>query len=195
MRKKRILIDAGHGGRNLGCEIPNYGYESAYTLEIANRILLLAQADKYMELEVSRFGDQYLSLSERWEMAADMDADLAISLHVDSFAPNGYPDPRAHGAWSVFKNGDTERLVRTMQRRRPAQLVGTIGGSYRAVAKDGRTGRAYNVLTGYHCPAVLTEMFFATNPDDVEFARSREGKATIASWLYSCIAEYCYFTK
>ena len=90
-----VVIDAGHGGKDAGC-VSKDGrtYEKNLTLSIAK---LLGQKIKaeYPEVKVyyTRLTDRYLTLNERADIANRNNADLFISVHINSnqrSSPGGF---------------------------------------------------------------------------------------------------------
>lgn len=78
-----IVIDPGHGGDNLGTT-QNGHEEKNMTLATAKAMydeLLLYEG---IEVYLTRTGDQSLSLKERAEIAASLDADFLFSIHYNA---------------------------------------------------------------------------------------------------------------
>jgi len=84
-RKKRkiVVIDPGHGGRDSGAVGITKKLEKNITLKVA--LLLKKEFSKYNEFHVilTREKDIYLKLRERTKIAKDSNADIFISLHAD----------------------------------------------------------------------------------------------------------------
>lgn len=80
---KVIVIDAGHGGDNLGAQV-NDIVEKEITLKVAkamyDRLSLYEGVDVYM----TREEDKGLSLKQRAIIAKDYDADYMIALHFNA---------------------------------------------------------------------------------------------------------------
>ncbi len=88
-----ILIDPGHGGDDVGAKgtlykkvgrkrIKSAIYEKDLTLAIAKRIY--AQLDEKYSVFLTRSMDRTVSLEKRAEMAEKINADLFISIHMNS---------------------------------------------------------------------------------------------------------------
>lgn len=80
----KVVLDPGHGGKDPGCVYKNY-YEKDVTLAIAKKLGEIMKAN-YPEVEViyTRTGDKYVELAERGRIANRANADLFISIHVNS---------------------------------------------------------------------------------------------------------------
>lgn len=78
----RIVIDPGHGGENLGGEYEDYT-EKEMTMAVARA--MKEELEKYEGVAVylTRDGDQELTLDERCEYAAAVDADFLFCLHFN----------------------------------------------------------------------------------------------------------------
>lgn len=77
-----VVIDPGHGGENLGAEYGEYT-EKEMTLVVAKA--MKAELEQYEGITVylTRTGDEDLSLEERCEYAAGVNADFLFCLHFN----------------------------------------------------------------------------------------------------------------
>ena len=82
---KTLVIDAGHGGVDPGCNGANEITEKQVTLGVALKLGKIL-ADSMPELKViyTRTSDKTLKLSERPELANKNSADLFISIHCNA---------------------------------------------------------------------------------------------------------------
>lgn len=78
----RIVIDPGHGGENLGGEYEDYT-EKEMTMVVADAMKKELEKYEGVTVYLTRNGDQELSLEERCEFAADVDADFLFCLHFN----------------------------------------------------------------------------------------------------------------
>ncbi len=89
-----IVIDAGHGGHDYGAKSPTGELEKDLTLAVARSVRdALAQGGQ-VRVALTRTGDNFLVLDERYEMARRLGAALFLSIHVDSAGE----DDKANGA-------------------------------------------------------------------------------------------------
>lgn len=84
----RILIDAGHGGTDIGCKSLYNLQEKNVTLTIAKKLgCLLSQ--NHIDTIYTRQDDRTLTLATRADLANHSDSDYFISIHVDyTMQPN-----------------------------------------------------------------------------------------------------------
>ncbi len=77
-----VVIDPGHGGENLGADYDGY-LEKEINMLVANA--MYEELSKYEGVKVymTREGDRDMSLAERAEYAAGVNADLLIALHFN----------------------------------------------------------------------------------------------------------------
>lgn len=80
--KKRIVIDAGHGGHDAGKATDDYA-ESTINLEIAKKIQELAQ-EQDIEVILLRDTDEFITLSDRADAINKLNPDVFISIHINS---------------------------------------------------------------------------------------------------------------
>lgn len=178
-RHPAIVIDPGHGGSNLGTvSVLDQTEEKAFTLDLARRIEIFL-SNRGCRVFLTRTNDSELSLSNRVSLADAAGADLFVSLHFNSAAPSqqqngletfcvtpsGMPSTLTRGYEDdqslAFPNNvfDSENLQWAM--RLHAALLQT-GFADRGV----RRARFLSVLRGQHCPAVLIEAGYLSNPEE-----------------------------
>ena len=82
-KRKIVVVDPGHGGRDSGAVGITKKLEKNITLNVA--LLLKKEFSKYEEFRVilTREKDVYLKLRERTRIAKNSNADIFISLHAD----------------------------------------------------------------------------------------------------------------
>ena len=81
-----ITIDAGHGGTDRGALIKEGLFEKDVTLAIAKRLRWGLQSAMGIDIVLTRFTDQTLSLEERAQAANSAQSDLFLSIHVGNWS-------------------------------------------------------------------------------------------------------------
>ena len=91
VRKKNVMIDAGHGGRDSGAScLKNhnnkhaYDYEKNVTLVMAVELRNLLRATERYNVILTRERDEFMSAKDRKKKIALSRGDVLISLHTDS---------------------------------------------------------------------------------------------------------------
>jgi N-acetylmuramoyl-L-alanine amidase len=129
---KRIVIDAGHGGRDFGAVSPDGLAEKDVTLEVAQLLKHDIESRLGIEVLLTRDGDYYVPLPVRSQKANASGADLFISLHANAAeassedetgdssipAPTGGVD--AHGVETYFLSRATSTAAEQIAARENA---------------------------------------------------------------------------
>lgn len=121
--KPLVVIDAGHGGKDVGAIAVTGGYEKDITLAIARETARILRERGKVRVRLTRDDDRFIPLGGRVRIARDARADLFISIHADS-APN----EQARGASvytlsAVASDAIAERLA---ARENKADIIGGV---------------------------------------------------------------------
>ena len=84
LKLERVVIDAGHGGNDVGTHGPSGYYEKDLTLDVAQRLGALISDRMGSEVVYTRSDDTYVGLEERTRIANQRQADLFLSIHANS---------------------------------------------------------------------------------------------------------------
>ena len=82
-KKKIIVIDPGHGGKDSGAVGIKRIFEKNVTLVVAKKLKEKLKSNHKYDVFLTRSDDTYLKLKDRVKYARKMKADLFISLHAD----------------------------------------------------------------------------------------------------------------
>ena len=85
-RKKLVVIDAGHGGKDPGAVYRRYT-EKTIALQISKRVESELK-QRGVNVRMTRSGDTYPTLRERTSMANEWNADVFLSIHLNAL-PRG----------------------------------------------------------------------------------------------------------
>lgn len=109
---KKVVIDAGHGGKDHGARGVNGALEKDINLAIAMK--LGAELKKRLGVKVvfTRTTDQFLSLERRSQLANNADADLFISVHA-----NAHRKRSIYGIETYYLNTTSDRYSVRLARR------------------------------------------------------------------------------
>jgi N-acetylmuramoyl-L-alanine amidase len=214
--KMRIVIDAGHGGRDRGTVGRDGLLEKDLVLEIGRRLGKLLETRLGMEVIYTRQNDSYIPLAERASIANQAQADLFVSVHAN------YSDlPSARGVETYFTSLFTVPASKDVEMRpgeggagnaaasvSPADLQGRVEQSrrlaesvqrslYRTLSAQtpglrdrGIREAPFVVLTESAMPGILAEVSFVSSPTDEQKLRSVGYREQVAEALYKGIARY-----
>ncbi|NCO67686.1 MAG: N-acetylmuramoyl-L-alanine amidase [Nitrospirae bacterium] len=116
--KRKIVIDAGHGGHDPGAVGLRGLYEKDVVLDIALKLKKILLADKLNEVFLTRETDVFLPLEERTAIANKKGADLFVSIHA-----NASPGRQARGIETYLLNWtDNEEAIRVAARENHISL-------------------------------------------------------------------------
>jgi N-acetylmuramoyl-L-alanine amidase len=116
-----VMVDPGHGGHDPGTSAADGVAEKSVALEIARQLQAALQA-RGVDAELTRAGDNFLSLADRTRMANRAGADLFISIHL-----NSSPATNMAGIESYYLNNTTDRAT-----IRLARMENGVTGGYGA---------------------------------------------------------------
>jgi N-acetylmuramoyl-L-alanine amidase/putative methionine-R-sulfoxide reductase with GAF domain len=208
----RIVLDAGHGGWDLGTVGKKGLLEKDLVLDIVNRLGQLIESKFGAQVIYTRQDDSYLPLEKRAEIANLARADLFLSVHanysdlatargIETYYTNTYSSIKARTAetGSSLKNVDWNGIdIREKvsgSRRFAADVQQALFGGLAArnpdVRNRGVKEAQYVVLTGTQMPAVLAEVSFVSSPADENKLQSSEYRQQIAEALYRGLTKYC----
>jgi N-acetylmuramoyl-L-alanine amidase/putative methionine-R-sulfoxide reductase with GAF domain len=218
--KMRIVVDAGHGGWDLGTVGRRGLLEKDLVLEIAQRLAKLLETRLGANVILTRNDDNYIPLDERAGMANQAQADLFVSVHanysdlpsargVETYYTNFFSSPNAkdlesrdsetrdqtHGAATAAVLSPAELHDKIEQSRRLAasvqrSLYGTLSVQNPGLRDRGVKEASYVVLTETAMPGILAEVSFVSSPADEQKLRSDGYREQIAEALYKGIARY-----
>lgn len=200
-----VVLDPGHGGKDLGAISPRKIYEKLLTKNIANRVRNLLQP-RGVKVYLTREKDQTLSLSERTKKAKKWNADVFVSLHADSAGKTaegagtfilslpGCYSTHSYGKGAISKTvhpgNKFDRANQALGMRIQQHLIKNTGQTDRGVKRA-----RFQVLREAPCPAALVEMAFITNPKEERFVLSKSGQEKLARGIADGIAAYLYDIK
>ena len=83
LRKARVLIDPGHGGKDTGATRKGV-LEKDINLKVAKRLYDLLLKEKNFDVRLSRNDDTFIPLGDRPVLANDFNADIFVSIHSNA---------------------------------------------------------------------------------------------------------------
>lgn len=170
-RRAVVCVDAGHGGTDPGAHGSGGLQEKDITLRYAQALQQLLKARGHT-VAMTRSTDVYVGLADRAAASNKAGADCFISLHG-----NSADSKLANGAWVIHDDvakpgvvGGGVALARCVFRRL-ARVPGLVDKDPAEEVHADRTpevgGRNLAVLSQTKAPAVLVELGFLTNEEDL----------------------------
>lgn len=217
---KRIIIDAGHGGRDVGAMGASHLEEKEVVLDIACRLANKLKA-KGANVAMTRTKDVFVPLERRSEIANEEKGDLFISIHANAnhrkslsgievyYLTNNVDDSllaaKAANLKEVYCNGETVSsqpstvrsilwdMLYTDNRRESFRLASKISRSlnrYTGLVTLGVKPANFSVLRLSLMPAVLVEVGYISNKADEKKLASSSFREQIAEGLTAAIIDY-----
>lgn len=215
---RRIVIDPGHGGDQPGTTSKTGLAEKDVTLDIALRLRQLLRQSPY-EVLMTRETDQTVTLADRVTFANSKNADLFVSIHINSLQTRSIrpletyyvgpsKDPQVLRLASL-ENRDSgyslseyrqllEKVYLDARRTESRALAKTVDAELFRSLKPlnpkiddrGVKTAPFAVLVGTQMPAVLAEVSSLSNEEDDKSLKDDQYKQKIAIALFKGITSY-----
>lgn len=222
---KRIVIDAGHGGKDGGGRKAFGLSEKAINLLVATELRNLLKDEDIFDVLMTRTSDFFIPLADRSKAANDFKADLFISIHANAsrdrrekgfevyFMSENASDPWAAEVAdyenSVVGLEESEaaydpaalllhNLARNEYVNEGSQLAGLVSREMEKstpFVNRGVKQAAFYVLRGTYCPGILAEVGFMTNAKDQKDLNDKKVRAKLASAIYKGVLKYAQMKK
>ena len=205
VQKYVIVLDPGHGGTDSGAENQNgisSESESKLTLKIANYVKQELEKSSQFVVYMTRTDDSYVGLSERVNYAASKNADILVSLHLnsaDSKTANGAEIlvPRT-GRYNSKVAENAGQLAQDILKKLVSLGLYNRGLVYRDSASgtkypDGSTADYYAIVRqGLQAgiPSIIVEHAFISSTVDAKFLDSEADLQKIGRADAEGIAQY-----
>jgi N-acetylmuramoyl-L-alanine amidase len=214
-----IVIDPGHGGKEVGAIGPGGLMEKDATLALCQRLAAALEAKLKTRVVLTRNDDTVVPLDQRTAIANQYHADLFISIHMNAAIVKG-----AHGAETYFLSLDasdklaekaaelenaskgpagpaTSSDLKLMlwdlaqqeylnESSRLAQAVQEEMNRITGIQSRGVKQAPFKVLVGATMPAALVEVAFITNPDEESKIKSEAFQKAVVDALTTAIERY-----
>src|SRR5438105_2599979 len=202
LKVRRVVVDAGHGGRDAGAIGVRGVREKDLSLAIAKKVAARLKALGF-QVVMTRTKDLFVSLDERTRIANEARADLFVSIHcnaarrrrlegVETWTLN-VASNRYAARLAAFENAEADRTVsdlrliladlatkanasdaRDLAQSVQSSLVRTLRSRVGPVRDHGVKQALFYVLLGTRMPSILVETGFISNP--AEEARLRSAR-------------------
>lgn len=191
--RKRVIIDAGHGGMDGGATSCTGILESTLNLEIAKRLndlmhllgietIMVRTTDTSIYTEGSSIASKKVSdLKQRVKLANETDNVLLISIHQNYFS-----DPRYSGAQVFYANTTgSDILAKKLQ----TAFVSALNPGSKREAKK---ASGIYLMNQINRTGILVECGFLSNPQEERKLRSKEYQLDICSVIACVCSDYLF---
>ncbi|MFA6216982.1 MAG: N-acetylmuramoyl-L-alanine amidase [Candidatus Omnitrophota bacterium] len=217
---KKIIIDAGHGGKDPGAIGKTGLKEKDVNLDIAKRLASMLEKDR-VTVVLTRSVDRFISLARRVDIANESNADLFVSIHSNA---NRVHSMSGFEVYYVSPSvGDSERALQSAKNAIPQLGLGNVSAlslEIKAVLWDmvytahraesielsrsicktinrnldveilGVKDARYAVLKGARMPAILIEVGFVSNSKEERYLKNYYYRQKIAESIREGLVNY-----
>ncbi|MCQ4138535.1 N-acetylmuramoyl-L-alanine amidase [Chryseobacterium sp. EO14] len=170
--KKLIIVDAGHGGNDMGAN--RYGiYEKDIVLNIGKEIQKFNNSQDQYEVILTRDNDTYSQLSDRTTLINKLSPEMVISLHVNS-SPKSESTEQGTELYTQNTEGSKK-------------LADRISKKFNTLKIEEKN---LHILRESKAPTVLMELGYINNTKDREYLTSEKGQKEIAQKFSEIFREY-----
>ncbi len=173
VNKKLIVIDAGHGGNDIGAS-RNGVSEKEIVLNIGKKIQEFNDVQDKFEVILTRDNDNYSQLSERTALINKLNPEMVISLHLNN-SPHQESERRGLEIYTQNTEASQKLAQQISQKFNPCEVLGE---------------KNLHILRESKAPAVLVELGFINNTKDREYLASEKGQKETAQKFYDIFNEY-----
>ena len=178
-----VVIDPGHGGSDPGTTSIGGIHERYLVLDVSLKLLEMFN-NSNVRVYMTRRSDITVSRPARAALANEVGADLFISVHMNSAAPNRVPSGTETHYFpdaEIMGGGFCSAQMATIFQRHVQSALGT---NDRGVVRG-----SWDVLTLTRMPAVLSELGFLSNPYEAERLKNPAVQQMTAAALFSATME------
>lgn len=177
---KKIAVDAGHGGEDLGSTRQGL-YEKDANLAIALYLQELLQNEGY-EVFMIRTDDSWVELEERPKLANEQNVDLYVSIHLNSLDADSDATQGAETWYADVREDGSDVLAQTVI----DELTKVIDTRNRGI----KLSNKLVVVRESNAPACLVECGFITSETERTKLFNPEYQKKIAQGIFNGIQKY-----
>lgn len=214
-----IVIDPGHGGKDIGAAGPAGLMEKDITLAVARKLAAALQSTINARVVLTREDDSLLSLDQRTAIANQYKADLFLSVHMNAAVVKGAKGSETYflsleasdeiakraaesenastSAAKASASADLKLILWDLAQQeylqessRFAQAIQEEMNRATGVQNRGVKQAPFKVLVGATMPAALVEVGFITNPDEETRLKSDGFQQMMVDALVRAIQRY-----
>jgi len=174
-----VIIDAGHGGEDLGASAVDGTTEKDLALAIALKLKSINN-NPNINIVLTRESDRFLNVVDRANIANASNANLFVSIHMDNASASKFSGttcyiPSKNKIYTKESNLIAKNLIDATSEMFPKSKITT-------------REKGIWVLENVKMPSVLFESGYISNPNDLSLVKANEEK--IANMLLDGIEYY-----
>jgi len=171
---KTIVIDAGHGGTDVGATRDGHN-EKDLTLDMSQRLATILKK-KGLDVLMVRDTDVYVSLEDRVAFSENYGGDLFVSIHVNSSVTED-----GHGIETHYYTPQSYDFAQVVHREFASQIKSKDRGLFKS---------KFYVINHTTCPSILVETGFISNPEERAELLTKERRQKTAEAIAKGILKY-----
>lgn len=171
----KVVIDAGHGGKDPGAISVTKRQEKEFNLAVALKIKALLDQEPRIQPYMTRSNDTFVELADRATFANDLGADLFLSIHANSYRAE------ITGTETYYNRESSRAFADVMHKH----LLKATGLPDRKVRQAN-----FAVIRRTTMPAILIEAGYLSNKNDDSVLAKEEIRDRIAKEMVSGIKSY-----
>lgn len=213
---RTIVIDPGHGGKEVGAVGANGLLEKDVTLAVARKLAVALAAKTGARVVLTREDDSLVSLDQRTAIANQYKADLFLSVHMnaavvkdakgsetyflsleasDELAKKAAETENASAAADPASDlklilWDLAQQAYLVESERFAQAIQEEMNAASSIANRGVKQAPFKVLIGATMPAALVEVGFISNPEEAVKLQTAEFQDVMVDALTKAVVRY-----
>lgn len=179
-----IVLDAGHGGYDGGCEYGNFN-EKTITLEVTQKIGALLEAAGYQVVytrtsDTSLGNDEIADLNNRVSMGYSSGGDVFVSIHLNITEDIA---ERVYG-FEIYAN---EAFPKSMELAEEVNVQ--LSALQYSISRGVLSGEGLHLVAENNLPAILIELGFLDDDGDRAYFTSAAGQQKIAQAIANAIMQ------
>jgi N-acetylmuramoyl-L-alanine amidase len=182
-----VVIDPGHGGKDVGHETTISGHENEKHLTLKIAKFLGGYIEKYLDnvkVIYTRTTDVFVSLDDRVDIANKAKADYFISVHC-----NGNESTSVRGTETHVHSMSATKSVK-LAKAIEEQFSSRAGRHSRGVKDKEDLQHSIQVLKFTEMTSVLVECGFLTNEKEANYLNTTYGQEILASAIYRAFRDH-----
>ena len=181
LKNIKIVVDAGHGGKELGAVSCCRNYEKDFNLSIS----------KYLEKDLKELGanvymtrntDKFVSLNDRVRYTNEKNAQIFVSVHANSLPDS--QNPQNHRGSSVYHYYDEAKPLAD-------SILNSVANSM-DINTEGVKQASFAVVRNTSAVSVLVETAYVINPYDNELLMNDSFRQKYAKAIAEGIKDYVW---